>query len=525
MKKIIAVICAVAMLFSFACNAFADEWDFLDSKYTSYEAKVAFYVNLNKPLKCLGAFNEEAGMDVQYMVEQLCKAQFTADIQAEVSKDATAAKIYMGINSNVPINISEDLKFGTDVTLKVWMDYNFADKDNAKYTIIVKNPINGKYLYVDFFDEAVVGAEAEEIKDVVMSTLESLNLEAGIAEITALVKNLYEGNATLEKTNDGYTQISFTNDALVDFYFELIMGMLDTDYMKNAMEISGGDMSALEIDPTEAEQARALVKGLGIFAENDAYTMKFRTNAAGFITEAEEKLHIDLNIVDLAVAMGETEEALYPLTKENADVDLTFVTKAVFDKINEENVVMMPTLTEENSQSLMDAFGVTAPEPEYQMPNFEMYQSEYFWDSAKGMMDRNNMYVAADEFFESCSWDDDNLKGVVVRSDDEITMTITSDNFGTVTVKGNLKKDEYMLNDVKLWARKPFKVASGYDWETYDGKEEVYVNMAVLEYILGAKVQSIQTYILDEDMKALTSPEYYFEVVRPNPGYVAPAEQ
>ena len=44
--------------------------------------------------------------------------------------------------------------------------------------------------------------------------------------------------------------------------------------------------------------------------------------------------------------------------------------------------------------------------------------------------------------------------------------------------------------------------------------------MEVLSYILGAKVESMTTYLLDENGISLTEPEYYFEIVRPNPGYV-----
>lgn len=215
---------------------------------------------------------------------------------------------------------------------------------------------------------------------------------------------------------------------------------------------------------------------------------------------------------------------MYPLTKETGNIDVTIRTKAVYEKIDEENVVVFPTLTEENSVSLMELIGSTMPEEEYLEPEYN-YQSEYFWDYAQGMMDRNGMYAEAAGFIDSCYWDDDNLIGEVTLAENgDVTMILTSDNFGTVTVKGNLKSDEYMLNDTKLWARKPFKTATVYDWEGYEGEEVVYVNMDVLHYILGAKVQTIQTYILDEEMKELTNPEYYFDIVRPNPAYV-PAEQ
>lgn len=525
MKKLVAIICAMAMFFSFASVAQADEWDFLNQQYKSYDATAEFYLKLNKPLECLSVFNEEAGVDVQYIVEELCKAKFTAHIQAEIAPDATAAKMYMGLNSNVPINISEDLKFGTDVTLHAWVEFDFSDVENAKYSLIVKNPLNGKFMYLDLFDEALMGVEATELKSMMVSTFESLNVEKGIGEIAQLIKTVYAGNATVEKTSDGYTQVSFTNDGLVDMAFELVYGMLETEYMKNAMAVSGADAAELEFDKSEAEQARAFIKGLGLFADKDAYIMKFKTNAKGQIAEAVERMNIQFNMYDLAVALGEDAEYLYPLTKENSDLDITFESKMVYDKINEENVVVMPHLTEENSVSFVEEFGLTALEPEYEEIGLEMYQSEYFWDSARGMTDRNGMYVNMEEFLGSSYWDSDNLTGEVTLGENgAVAITLTSNNFGTVTVNGSLYSDEYKLNDMALWARKPFKVQTEYDWEGNEGREVVYVNMDVLHYVLGAKVQMVQTYILDEDMNEITSPEYYFEIIRPNPAYVAPME-
>lgn len=516
MKKIIAIICAVAMLLSFTTTAFADEWDILVPNYKSYEAVSEFSMVLNKPLECLALLNEEAGFDVKSMVEELTKAKYTAKIQAETSPDGLKAKAAMTINSNVPLNLSEDLKFGADVTFCMWVDYDFTSEENARYEIILKNPLNGKYLVLDYF-KAFPESYGVDMKSTMMETFKDLDMENGIKELTELAKAIYKKNAKLEKAGNEYT-VTFTNDGMIDMAFDAMEGYFKTEYAKSL----GLDEAMPDMGDVDMATVKTLAKGMGIFGENDALVMKIKTDDKMNATEIESSIHLDFNIAEIVEATGEDASVIYPLTKENSNIDITFKSKNVYSRINEENVVQFPILTEENSMDMLEAFGVTQPEEDYVIPDFEMYQSEYFWDNAKGMMDRGGMYVSMDEFLDSCYWDDDNLTGEYVLGENgDVEMSLTSDNFGTVTVKGNIHSDEYMLNSTKLWARKPFKVVEEYSWDEYEAEDKLYVNMEVLNYILGAKVQMIQTYILDDEMKELQVPEYYFEVVRPNPGYVA----
>ena len=519
MKKIVAIICVVAMLMSFTTTAFADEWDILSPQYKKYEAVSEFSIVLNKPLECLAFLNEEAGFDIKYMIEELTKAKYTAKIQAEMSDDALKAKIAMALNADVPVNLSEDLKFGADVILYMWMEYDFTSVENAKYNIIIKNPLNGQYLTLDYFE--LMAETGVDMKSTLVETFKGIDMNAGTEELNTLVKNIYKKHATLDVKGNEYT-LTLTNDAMVDMVFDLMLGYFETDYVKSL----GADAAMLDTGDVDLATVQTLVKDLGIFGENDACIMKAKTNALGQVVETEESVHIDFNIVELAAALGAAEDELYPLTKENSNIDITFKSKISYTKINEDNVVQFPVLTEENSAKLMDALGALEPEVDYAVPDREIYQPEYFWNNAKGMMERNGMYVDANGFIESCNWDEDNLTGkAVVGEDGAVVIVLTSDNFGTVVVKGNLKEDAYTLNDTQLWGRKPFRVATEYNWESYEGEEVLYVSMDVLSYILGAKVQSIQTYILDENLNELTTPEYYFETVRPNPAYVAPSEQ
>lgn len=516
MKKFTAVLICIAMLLSVSVSAFASDWDVLMTRYNSYDATVEFGMELNKPLECLATLKDDASFDVKHLVEELIKAKFTAKIQAEMSDDAKEAKMAMAINSNVPVNLSEDLKFGADVTVYVWLEYDFTNTENPTYYIIVKNPLTGKYMYMDYLAVMQEALGVVEPSDILNETFGKVDMKAGVEEITALAKALYEKNATLTKSGDEYT-VKFTNDGIIDMVFGLLEGYFDTEYAKSL----GDDYATLFPGDFEAEAVRAMIKGLGIFGENDALTMKIKMNKSGQIAESEEKIHLDFNIYELARALGAQEDDLYPSTKENLDIDITFNSKTVYSKINEENVVSIPVLTEENSVSLLDILGLTNDDYDYDDDYYYDYQPEKFRDYTAGKVDRGGMYVDFEEFLDSAAWDEDNLQGTVAQSETgDILITLKSDNFEEVTVKGNINSDEYTLSGTQLWGRKPFILADEYNWETYSADKKVYVNIDVLNYILGCQIESMTVYLIDENGITLTEPEYSFEIVRPNPGYV-----
>ena len=518
MKKLTAIICAVVMLMSVSVAGFAAELDFMGTTITNYDATVEYGMELNKPFAMLEMLNEEAGLDVQYFVEELMKSTITANVVCDMSDDYLAGKMYMSGNVKLPLNLSEDLKLGADVTVHMWIDYDLSSVETAKLLMVIKNPLNGKYMYFDVFDEQLV-AEAPEMKSMLVAAFAELDLKKYVDDVAAAAKKNYEKYAQVT-TADGYTIVSFTNNSLVDFYVDYYKDVMETDYMKNAMAMEG-DAGMATVNP---ESIAMMLKGLGIFSDTDAFTIKYKTNADGIPTVAEESLHIQFNICEVAAALGAGEADLYPLTKENSDIDIKFVAKATYNKVGDA-VVEMPVLTEENSINLIDMMINDTYTDDYYYDEdsyveIETYQSEKFWDYATGRMERGGRYVDLEEFLGSAMWDEDNLTGTVELLEEAVVITFTSDNFGSVSVIGNLREDSYLLNQTQLWGRRPFIAVDEYNWETYAADKKVYVHIDVLNYILGAQVESMTVYLIDENGTTLTNPEYYFDIVRPNPGYV-----
>lgn len=524
MKKLVSIICIVAMLMSFGTVSYAKSADLFSMEYSSYDSGVTSSVELNKPLDILSLVEEVAGFDVQYIVEELLNTVVVSNVQCEISEDYLKAKIYMSYNLKMPVNVSEDLKFAADVTGHMWMEYDFSSVDNAKYIIIVKNPVNEQYIYIDAFDERF-NSQGLDMKTLLVESYKALDIKGYVEEVKAIAEKEYGEHAVMTELEDGYTKISFTNDQLIDFTVDYIVGIMGTEYMKNSLSAEGVEVEGFVPDELAITMAKATVKSLSIFSDEDAFTIKYKADKEGRMEEAEERLHIQFNIVELAKVLGASEEDMYPFTKENSDIDITFVTNMTYKDINT-TVVNMPLLTNDNRVNLFDLLEDVFEQYEYYdgTEDFneeeEMYQSEKFWDYAQGRMDRGGMYVNMNDFLLSAQWDDDNLTGEVVLNDNAVDITLTSDNFGTVKISGNLKEDGYLLNETQLWGRKPFVKVSEYNWDTYEAEERVYVNIDVLKYVLGAQVESMEVYLLDENGISLTEPEYYFYIVRPNPAYV-----
>lgn len=528
MKKLVAIICVVTMIFSLSVTAFASDWDvLLQQRYTSYDATTTFSFELNKPLEFLSCLNEEAGFDVKYMIEELFKAKYTAKVQAEMREDALAAKIAMAINADVPIKLSEDLKFGADVTFYVWMEYDFTNAEDAKYSIIVKNPLNGEYLVMDYFKLMGQIGNAD-IKSELTEALNKINLEEGIKEIAGISQAAYKKNAALKKVGRNYT-VTFTNDGLVDMIFDIVNGYLKSDYVKSA----GVDYSSIGMGDIDMATVQALVKGLGIFGENDAYVMKFETNYSGKITQIEDAMHIDFNVCELAAALGASEYDVYPLTKENSDVDITIKSKTVYEKINAKNVVDMPVITDENSidlyEMLYETYIFAEPEYDYEFDGeYEQYQPEEFYNYAYGVFERG-MYVSVEDFLESAGYDGDNIKieqSTVIKGDRElIRLVISSDYMEPVVVEGSAEGFSYFYNGEEVRGGAAFAYIQEYDWETYESTPILCVNVNVLQEALDCRVESVTIYYIDYFTgNTLTTPECQFWFYRKNPMYV-PAEK
>lgn len=507
MKKIVALFCTLTMLFAFAAPAFAsvnNEGSLAEllTMYMSAEQKSETTFELNKPLKFLSIFNEEIGIDVQYLVESILKSKINITTKCEAREGMKAYKLYMQLNPVVPVEISKDLKFSADLNLEIWIDMDFTNTEDAYFKLICKNPVNGKYCYLD-----LGAAELSEYLgdlDAVAEMLGKLNQDA-MKEINSKVFAFYEKYATIKKDGD-YIEMSFTNDSFVDLLFDIF----DEFYLSENAELNNESVAQawqeLGLTKETLPQVKFLMKSLGIFADNDAVVTKFKLDKDGFIVQEESKIRFDFNIFDILSVMGLQEGDVYPLTRDIADLDITIVVKTDYISTNENIDINMPELTEENSSNLLEE-----SQPSYEETVEFVYQPEVFWNYATGMQNENGLYINMVEFKLDAEWngDADNLEcGLGTNENNDVTLKFKSDNFDTVTLTGNVNSDTYYLNGVAVAGNKPFEIVNGV----------IFAKIDVLNCVLGAEISSVTVSYYNWTEK-LDSPEMKIEIMRPNPGY------
>lgn len=509
MKKLLSVLLCGIMLLSLATGVFASELDPLTRKYNSFEAAMEIWVENNKPLDFLAAVAEEVNMDFKTCAEEVAKTKITAEVKANLSEDYLSGQVYVSYTYSVPVKFGENFKIDAYVKENQWIDYDFSTPENTKILSIQENKFSGKYDYMLMDAESLSESDIESIKRMV--ELIKTSLTDGIVEWSDISKTAFEKYATVEKT-DGYVTATLTEDAFIDMLFDMATGFLSTDAMKDILEFAEVELNEEALEAEIVEMAKETVKSVNIFADNDALTIKFKTDEKGYMTECEEKLHFDFNIAEMAQALGATLEDIAPVTVENSDVDFYICAKATYANVNEGVNVSFPELTEENSRDLYaEIVEIDSMYDDYVLYVPEVIRASY----VDGFSTDGKHYVNFEDFINSSNYSYDNLTGS--RSVDDmgnVTLVFNSDFVNNVTVTGNVNSDEYTLGEYKLMCNKPFRVIN----------DALYVNVDVLTAVLNCKVRSIEiVYISGTEPNP--EPVYNYSLIRPNPGYVEPMQQ
>ncbi len=507
MKKLLAIITLVAMLFTLAPTAFAQ-----DAHY-KFDIQAEFKMEMVQGLDYLSEMAKETGIDVNRIVNELLKAKYTMAVKGDVSDDFLTGCIYAESYANTPITFSEDLKISIDSKFRVWADYDFSSVEAFKCKIVVVNPLNGKYTYVDLNSEELNANEEFVIyRDEFVNTLQKLEIRKGTSEISSIVKSVCEGKAKIEKAQDGYT-MSFNNNSLVEAGFELFEKIMATDYVKGLFELAEEEMPQLNSE--ELDEIESLVKSLNIFAE-DAYTLKVKCDAFGKVSEIEESSHIQCNLYSVAEAMGADME-LEPeyITKENTNLDIKLISTTKFN--NTPGLVEMPVLNEENSIDYIDEFfeAYVLPDETY------TYSPQRFSNSIVGANVDSEIYVGAEFFIDDSRYDSDNLTGSVeIDENKNVTMIISNDYMAPVKIEGVIGKDTYKINGVEEKGVAFVMQNLQRLYET-EAREMVCVNVTVLNKVLECALRSTTTTYADYSGVNYEKPVISVALTRPNKGYVA----
>ena len=420
---------------------------------------------------------EELDIDGQGMVDAYMFLGSLFDILGEstmkvdISEDYN--KIKLSTESAVDLNadVNKNLYVFAHATTSVWIDMDISDITNPKCLVIISEPNNKKYQYIDLFETM-----DDETKLQTILVLKAILNEQVIGGINDSIIAMYEDNAEITSDKDKVT-VRFDNEGFV----KLVDDVIDVVAEYAAM-----------FDPENAEE----YEEMKAFSLSD-YDLQF-LGEKGVVFEykkdgSESKAVCDFNIDFNSILAALGEETL---EMEN-DLVLSFtITETQWMDDVGTTVVTFPELTEENSINLYDEY---FNDDYYDEDEYEFEYPYYF-----GSATTDYLPIVDGEIYVP-------LRAILEDAYDAENVNIAFDN-GFITVTSeyftDMEKISFKVGDTKA-------NVDGYDFEVGTILLEngvTYVPADFFEIIFGWELESAYYDYLDNDyyVSFYTDP-YVFE--------------
>ena len=449
MKRIVCLLTVFMLLFSVSVSAAG--LDFLKEPYKSYEQSMEVSFTVNRPMDFLGKMLSGTGADnfvnAKQLAESLFKSVSKAEIKANISSDYKKIKVSMEGSQTVPAEVNRNLKLTVDSLSGIWVDLDLSNADAPKYSVIYKYPYFDKYLTADIFEmlaETEDGAaQAEQMKamlnlllsDVTVNGLQAANIK--LLEECADVS--VSGSTVTVKMDDTGAKkyIAGIAETLIDTINSIsaVRGDNEFNYLPEASDSSAADM---------INGIKDAIESVRIFGK-DGITIKCSLSGK-YLGSAAVDAHISLNVGEIMRACGACEEDAAEY--DSADVDFTVHIKETYKNVNTNVKVEEPTLTEENSVPMLDAFGIAQGEAEaeeYVDPNIYMYENEYIPAGTNGA------YLGVRDIFENAYSDDFDI----FYNNGEVSVVSANGKYGFNTVKFRVGNSTVNVDGMELALKAP----------------------------------------------------------------------
>lgn len=346
MKRIVSLVIALIMLqttaLANATEGFAKLWkDYSDLK--SFKGSTVMSATVNEPLLILDDIPlDDEGIDYPLMINDLISSTATADYSVNISEDYKKMQMAMSVAYDVPISINEDFKLETWTRMGMWLDFDITNPDAPVYKLIMKLPIESKYLVFD------MTAEYEgDITEIINPDI--------ISEMSDVMIEVIKKNGEITRTKNGY-RVKFDNDGVIGYI---------ADVFEVAKKLVPDEADIYDEIITAVESMKGKLSILG----EDGLILDFTTNARGDITAYIEAIHFDFNLCDIATLLDIDTDGL---VREHADINITFKAETQISGHNT-TAVDIPELTEENSVDMDGAY-----EPVHE--DYEVYEDQYIYE-------------------------------------------------------------------------------------------------------------------------------------------------
>lgn len=344
MKKILCMI----MTFFIAVTSgavSAGELDFLERAYTSYEETSSLTFELKQPLEILKLFNVGGNLkiiDTQLFFETLADMNMTAVSKVDISSDYKKVKMSVEGKANIPMQINRNLKLTADTVTGMWIDMDFSDEENPKYTYIMQNPVTDKYITADVI--ALLHETNPENAEQYISFMKMLFNEDTVRELLKTTKKSMTENSSMTKSRGTYT-FKFDDKGIKKFCFDIFEKL--EPCITAAMDKT--EKAEYEKSIKNIKKAVSEFKTVG----ENGVLVKYTIAGNGNISAAETNVEVDINVYDIIAALtGFSAD----IDREECNINFELNIKNEYKNVNGTVKVSMPKITAENSVDINELY-------------------------------------------------------------------------------------------------------------------------------------------------------------------------
>lgn len=447
MKKILCLLLSL-MLFTSAVASAAGLEFLNDASMMRYTSSNTMTLTMDAPKALIEevlAFAEgsyiENYVDLDVLLADLMSGEQDVETQVIISEDFKHIQLGMQAENRQSIQINANANVNLNTKSGLWLDMDLTDAANPVYKMIYSSPAANKYIVLDIIPMMQEYASEEECAEM----LRILNLVFNKSFMEPLMeqsRTLLEKHATVKLSGKTCT-IHMSSQQFSAYVADVINITIDS------MALLGS------ITPEEADQAKLAVltyaPQISLLGEN-GFTATYSLTSKKMIQKGVAEADFEICIKDIVNLFDPSGES-WPI--ENDGTLKLHYEEEMKIKLRGEGVkVAYPELTEENSVSYADYFGLTLPsaEPDY---GYEDYAPElpYYYASAYAeqlpVID-GVIYVPLRALL-----DDAYAGEIAIDFAADETITITSKHFDTVQIKigesyANVNGEAIWVDPVKL---------------------------------------------------------------------------
>lgn len=416
-------------------------------------------------------------IDYRSIANSLATVDGTVKSDYEISENFDKIRMYAEISFNKPLSLNENLTIAANMGFQMYMDFDFSDISNPIYNIIMKTPINPKYIYINYSE--LLKQTSDKLSD--LSISDETMYTAFISYISNTVnsiKSSMKANSTVSFANNVYT-LKIDDKGFKNIIFDVADSVLSSTDFLSLIAIDGENSADIDELKSLINSLKDACQKFTVLGEN-GFTAVYKVDNNGKLTEFSEETDISINLYDISNAFDTfIPEEYSQIPRESWNIDIATNSEVKYTNTETAPTIIEPTLTNDNSFDFVKLTKATedyAENEKYEITNF------YFYINGDKIERDGEFYIPARTFAETCNITDE---GILYNSDSDMVTLIASDSdyilpFETLSFYTN--GHSLIVNGEDFWIGAP----------TFEENGITYIPVKALG-IIGIEIYSINS--------------------------------